>query len=115
MKERYRGGGWYIANFERREFAAESFRCIRRAGVRPGEMYITWSAALKYAQIYKSESNAKRRAYEINVQLGGDIPPCTVVTHEAARCLEQIWARERRAEHGTGGYAQAIQRAAGTR
>lgn len=115
MKARYKGNRWYIANFVRREFIRKDFRCDQRAGVNPGEIYITYSAAMKYAQFYKSEVNAKRRAYEINEQLGGDVPPCSVVTHEAARCLEQIWARDRRAEHETDGYEGAIRRAARSR
>lgn len=93
--------GWYIADFARREFLRDSgtgthYHHYHEAGF----IHTVWAPLRRNAKCYKGRLLAERRANEINAQEGGYVPPCSVVTAEAARCLDLIWMRERCRERG---------------
>ena len=87
--------GWYIADFARREFLRDSGTGSRFHKANDGYIHTIWTAGRRYAKRYKKLGLAERRVDEINAQEGGNIPRCSVVTAEAARCLDLIWMRER--------------------
>lgn len=88
--------GWYIANFERREFVREASSEPNKYKDRPEYIYVRYTTSRGRAYNYRGRLFAERRAAEINAQAGA--MPCSVVTAEAARCLDLIWMRERRRE-----------------
>ena len=94
----YRGGGWYIADFRQKAFIHRASVDPRRYPLDPTRIYIQYAYVKRHAYVYKEISKAQRRALEINAQMGGNIAACSVVTAEAAACLDLIWMRERCAE-----------------
>ena len=91
MNRQTRGwrGEWYVYNHLTKEF----MRGSSRAGVR-------WTPGIRHAKAFKNPSMAQKCAYRINEILqppGGPCWPCkivSVVTGEAARCLDAINRRE---------------------
>lgn len=96
----YRGGGWYIANFRERAFVRSASIDPRRYPMDPDRIYVIYAWGRTYAKCYVNQDVARKRAQAINAQIGGKVPTCSVVTAEAARCLDMIWMRERCAERG---------------
>ncbi len=86
-------GQWYVYNHVRREFVRDIH------GKTPdGARY---TPSIRHARAYKNPSLAQKAAYRLNVLLhhpGSGCWPCqpvSVVTGEAARCLDLINQRER--------------------
>ena len=81
---------WYVYNHVRREFVRSM---TGRAGVQ-------WTPGVKYAKAYKNPSQAQKCASRLNARLhhpGSACWPCqpvSVVTGEAARCLDAINRRD---------------------
>lgn len=91
MPKHYPGwrGVWYVYNHVTGEF----FRRLNRGNME-------WTPGVKYAQIYKNPSKAQKCATRLNGMLHHPGCPCwpcqpvSVVTGEAARCLDAINRRD---------------------
>ena len=83
-------GQWYVYNHATREFVRE----MRAQGS------VSWTPGTKHAHVYKNPSQAQKCASRLNAMLhhpGSACWPCqpvSVVTGEAARCLDAINRRD---------------------
>jgi len=92
MPKHYPGwrGRWYVYNHVTREFFAASH----------GPRGTRWTPGIRHAWAFKNPTAAQQRARELNALLhnpGSACWPCqpvSVVTGEAARCLEAINRRD---------------------
>ena len=92
MPKNYPGwrGIWYIYNHVTGEFVCET----------KGRRGVKWTLGVKYAKIYKNPSMAQKCATRLNGMLHHPGCPCwpcqpvSVVTGEAARCLDAINRRD---------------------
>ena len=86
-------GIWYVYNHAKGEFV----RYIS------GHAVVRWTPGLKYARPYKNPAAAQKCASRLNAMLhhpGSACWPCqpvSVVTGEAARCLDAINRRDKAA------------------
>lgn len=91
-------GVWYVYNHATREFV----RSMRTHGDPQ------WTPGVKYARPYKNPALAQKCATRLNAMLhhpGSACWPCqpvSVVTGEAARCLDMINRRDGGREQGIG-------------
>ena len=100
MPKNYPGwrGAWYVYNHVTGEF-------VRSMTGRTG---VQWTPGIKYARPYKNPSQAQQCATRINAMLhhpGSACWPCqpvSVVSGEAARCLDLINRRDGRRGGGHG-------------
>lgn len=89
-------GEWYVYNHLRREFMQHVTRMGSRDKNRPDAPRVQWTPMAKRAKAYKNPSAAQKTAARINADLyrtGNPCFPCqpvSVVTGEAARCLDMI-------------------------
>lgn len=104
-------GQWYIYNTRTGEFLKRLTTCGKsRCPEKPSRLYIHWTAGIRDAQTYKNPSTAQKAAGRINREAyPGQSPKVarvvTVVTGEAARCLEAINRRD-----GMPGSGRSIQK-----
>ena len=92
MPKSYPGwrGVWYVYNHARREFLRS----------RSGRRGMAWTPGVKFAQSYKNPVMAQKCASRLNAMLQNPGCPCwpcqpvSVVTGEAARCLDAINRRD---------------------
>jgi len=83
-------GAWYVYNHQRREFLK---------GL-DGPKGMTWTPGIIHAHAYRDPSTAQKCASRLNARLhnpGSACWPCqpvSVVTGEAARCLDAINRRD---------------------
>lgn len=94
-------GEWYVYHHRRREF----LRRLTRSGEKrrpeaPDSTYALWTPTICRALAYKNPSAAQRAARRINAEIyrkDSAVYPCqpvSVVTGEAARCLDAINRRD---------------------
>ena len=90
-------GQWYVYHSRRREF----LRQVSRAGAvrnpkRPDATEARWTPGIRLARAYKNPSMAQKAANRLNELERGGLPirVVTVVTGEAARCLDLINQRD---------------------
>lgn len=95
-------GEWYVYNHLKREFLQRVSRMGERSPADPDAPRAKWTPGLRRAKAYKNPSAAQKTAARINAdiyRMGNPCFPCqpvSVVTGEAARCLDMI---NRRANH----------------
>lgn len=90
-------GVWYIYNHRTREFLRSASRAAPGRTVNaPGGRYARWTPGIAKAQAYKNPSLAQKMASLLNGETDDkSIRVITVVTGEAARCLDLINKRDR--------------------
>lgn len=93
-------GQWYIYHHVKHEFLRQAARYGNKKPDDPDKLYCRWTPGLKLAQAYKNPSLAQKMAGRLNRELydsaaaGYPCQPVTVVTGEAARCLDLINRRD---------------------
>lgn len=88
-------GQWYIYNTRTREFLRRVSTLGQRCPQNPGGIYVRWTPGITLAMAYKNPSTAQKTANRINREAYPDQNPrvatvVTVVTGEAAKCLDMI-------------------------
>lgn len=92
-------GSWYIYNTRTREFLKAMESSEKRHPDTPGGTCARWTPGIKHARAYKNPNLARKTANRINRDLYPNQNPkvatvITVVTGEAARCLDMINRRD---------------------
>lgn len=94
-------GEWYIFHHRRREFLIQACRVgENRDPDNPDRLYARWTPSIRFARAYKNPSMAQKMARKLNAEIAGrrsscyPCQPVTVVTGEAARCLDLINRRD---------------------
>ena len=96
-------GQWYVYDGIRREFLrgiSTRGKCV--SAVNPTGMYARWTPVIRDAKPYGSPNMAQKTASRINREVyhtdsaKWPCTPVTVVTGEAARCLDAINRRDGR-------------------
>lgn len=94
-------GQWYIYHHQRHEFLRQAARYGNKKPDDPDKLYCRWTPGVKLARAYKNPSLAQKMAGRLNRELYDSAAACypcqpvTVVTGEAARCLDEINKRDR--------------------
>lgn len=89
-------GEWYIYHHRRGEFVRGIAPHRNPPPDDPDRPYVRWTPSILLAKPYKNPSAAAKCAARINAHEGrGQAKVVTVVTGEAARCLDMINQRER--------------------
>ena len=89
-------GEWYVYHHVRREFLKSIFRAGSRKPSDPDEVRALWTPMIARANAYKNPSAAQKAAARLNAALydrqsaAYPCQPISVVTGEAARCLDLI-------------------------
>lgn len=87
-------GEWYVYHHVRREFLKSIFRAGKKNPENPKEVRALWTPSFLRANAYKNPSAAAKAAARLNAARGTTSPmtplPVSVVTGEAARCLDMI-------------------------
>lgn len=94
-------GQWYIYHHVKHEFLRQASRSgASRRPEDPDRLYCRWTPGIRLARAYKNPSLAQKMAGRLNRELydsaaaGYPCQPVTVVTGEAARCLDLINRRD---------------------
>lgn len=94
-------GQWYIYHHVKHEFLRQAARYGSKKPEDPDRLYCRWTPGIRLARAYKNPSLAQKMAGRLNRELydsaaaGYPCQPVTVVTGEAARCLDEINKRDR--------------------
>ena len=88
MERMYRGGPWYVVDFQRREFVRQT----KRQGEDREQVSVVWTPRICWAKVYKNPSAAIRATNAINAQRGRN--DCQALGHEAAECVDRINRRD---------------------
>ena len=92
-------GEWYIYHHGRGEFVRGIAPHRNPPPEDPEMPYVRWTPSIRLAKAYKNPSVAAKTAARINAheapERHGEARVITVVTGEAARCLDMINRRER--------------------
>lgn len=83
-------GEWFVYHFKKREFIRTYARAGNRRPEAPESIIAVWTPSVRRAKGYKNPSAAQKAAARINAGAAGPVPPVSVVTGEAARCLEVL-------------------------
>lgn len=95
-------GGWYVYDGIQKRFLRSITSGERfRSAANPTGLYIRWNEGTYKARVYKNPELAQKTASRINRVYHTDsakwpCTPVTVVTGEAARCLDAINRRDGR-------------------
>lgn len=100
-------GEWYIYSHPRGEFVRQANRAGSRLPEDPEAIYVRWTVGIRYARAFKNPSTAHKAAARINhlyaqgrtyprnqPRLHPKVRVVSVVTGEAARCLDRINRRD---------------------
>ena len=92
-KEFYRGGPWYVVNFEKLEFArAAHVNLGRYADVGIGELHVVMTPGIKHANSYDVPHHAQAVALRLNLERGGR--QWQAVGRLAAECIDEMIRRD---------------------